>query len=34
VESHRLNIREKLGLAHAPELIRFAVQWAEEQKRV
>jgi DNA-binding NarL/FixJ family response regulator len=32
VESHRLRIREKLGLAHALELTRFAVQWAEEQK--
>jgi len=32
VESHRLHIREKLGLAHASELVRFAIQWAEEQK--
>jgi DNA-binding NarL/FixJ family response regulator len=32
VESHRLNLRVKLGLAHASELIRFAVQWMEEQK--
>jgi len=32
VESHRLHIKEKLGLPHASDLIRFAVQWAEEQK--
>ena len=34
VESHRLHIKEKLGLAHASDLIRFAIQWAEEQKGV
>ena len=34
VESHRLHIKEKLGLPHAADLIRFAVQWTEEQKGV
>ena len=34
VESHRLHIREKLGLAHASDLVRFAIQWAEEQGAV
>jgi DNA-binding NarL/FixJ family response regulator len=27
VESHRANIKEKLGLKSAPELVRFAVEW-------
>lgn len=34
VETHRLHIKEKLGLTHASELVRFAIQWAEEQKCV
>jgi DNA-binding NarL/FixJ family response regulator len=29
VEAHRANIKQKLGLATAPELIRHAVQWVE-----
>src|SRR4051812_11822522 len=32
VESHRLHMKEKLGLPHASDLIRFAVQWVEEQR--
>jgi DNA-binding NarL/FixJ family response regulator len=32
VETHRLHIKEKLGMAHASELIRFATQWAEQQQ--
>ena len=28
VDSHRLNIREKLGLATARDLVRYAVRWA------
>ncbi|HUB86559.1 MAG TPA: response regulator transcription factor [Verrucomicrobiae bacterium] len=31
VEAHRLNIKEKLKLKLASELIRFAVRWAESQ---
>jgi DNA-binding NarL/FixJ family response regulator len=31
VEVHRLHIKEKLDLKTAPELIRFAVRWAETQ---
>jgi DNA-binding NarL/FixJ family response regulator len=34
VETHRLHIKEKLGLPHASEVVRFAIQWAEEQKAV
>lgn len=34
VGSHRLYIREEPGLAHTSELIRSAVQWAEEQKNM
>jgi DNA-binding CsgD family transcriptional regulator len=29
VEAHRANIKQKLGLATAPELIRHAVHWVE-----
>jgi DNA-binding NarL/FixJ family response regulator len=32
VEVHRANIKRKLGLKTAPELIRYAVQWVETQK--
>jgi DNA-binding NarL/FixJ family response regulator len=31
VEVHRVHIKEKLGIATAPELIHFAVRWAEAQ---
>jgi DNA-binding NarL/FixJ family response regulator len=31
IESHRLHIKEKLGLNTAAELVRFAVQWVESQ---
>jgi DNA-binding NarL/FixJ family response regulator len=29
VDSHRRNIREKLGLANARDLVRYAVRWAD-----
>jgi DNA-binding CsgD family transcriptional regulator len=29
VDSHRRNIREKLGLGSAGDLVRYAVRWAE-----
>jgi len=32
VEVHRVNIKQKLNVATAPELIRFAVRWIESQK--
>jgi DNA-binding NarL/FixJ family response regulator len=32
VEVHRVNIKEKLNIGTAPELIRFAVRWIESQK--
>jgi two-component system, NarL family, response regulator NreC len=28
VDSHRRNMREKLGLGSAADLVRYAVQWA------
>jgi DNA-binding NarL/FixJ family response regulator len=31
VEVHRVNIKQKLGVQTAPELIRFAVRWIESQ---
>ncbi|MHA3772776.1 response regulator [Verrucomicrobiota bacterium sgz303538] len=31
VESHRLRMKEKLGLKNASELVRFAMNWVEEQ---
>ncbi len=31
VEAHRANIKAKLDLKSAPELVRFAVRWAESQ---
>lgn len=31
VEVHRLNIKDKLGIKTAPELIRYAVRWVESQ---
>jgi len=31
IESHRANIKEKLGLKNGPELIKFCVQWVEQQ---
>jgi len=33
VEVHRLHIKEKLAVASAPELVRFAVRWVEAQGR-
>ncbi|HEY0549126.1 MAG TPA: response regulator transcription factor [Verrucomicrobiae bacterium] len=32
VEVHRVNIKRKLNVGTAPELIRFAVRWMESQK--
>jgi DNA-binding NarL/FixJ family response regulator len=32
VESHRLHIKEKLGLQSATELVRFAVEWNAQQE--
>jgi len=34
VEVHRVNIKQKLKVATAPELIRLAVRWVESQKPV
>lgn len=31
IESHRANIKDKLGLKNGPELIKFCVQWVEQQ---
>lgn len=31
VESHRLHIKEKLGIRSAPELVRFAASWLAQQ---
>lgn len=31
VEAHRANIKEKLGLKNATELVRFSVQWVENE---
>ena len=33
VEVHRVNIKEKLGLKTATELVRFAVRWADAQAK-
>lgn len=32
VETHRANLKSKLGLKSAPELIRYAVNWVEREK--
>jgi DNA-binding NarL/FixJ family response regulator len=32
VEVHRVNIKQKLNVATAPELIRYAVRWVESQR--
>src|SRR5215212_7984116 len=32
VEVHRVNMKQKLNVATAPELIRFAVRWVESQR--
>ncbi|HET9802247.1 MAG TPA: response regulator transcription factor [Candidatus Acidoferrum sp.] len=32
IEVHRVNIKQKLNVATAPELIRFAVRWAESER--
>lgn len=34
IEAHRENIKAKLGLRHANELMRYAVRWVEEGARV
>lgn len=34
VETHRLHIREKLGLRSGPELIQYAVRWAGAQELI
>jgi DNA-binding NarL/FixJ family response regulator len=34
VEVHRVNIKQKLNVATAPELIRYAVRWVESQRTV
>jgi len=34
VETHRLHVKEKLGIGHASELVRFATQWVEGQTGV
>jgi len=31
VEAHRANLKEKLGLKNATDLVRFAVQWVESE---
>jgi len=31
IEVHRVNIKQKLGMQTAPELIRFAVRWVESE---
>ena len=33
IEVHRVNIKEKLGLGTAAELLRFAVRWIESQNK-
>ena len=33
VDSHRRNIRDKLGLANSRDLVRYAVRWAEDISR-
>jgi DNA-binding NarL/FixJ family response regulator len=32
IEVHRVNVKQKLKIATAPELIRYAVRWTESQK--
>ena len=32
IEVHRVNMKQKLNVATAPELIRFAVRWVESQR--
>ena len=32
VEAHRVNIKQKLNVSTAPELMRFAVRWVESRK--
>ena len=34
IEVHRVNIKQKINVATAPELIRFAVRWAESERPV
>ena len=33
IETHRAHIKDKLGVATAPELVRHAVQWAQQEGR-
>jgi DNA-binding CsgD family transcriptional regulator len=33
VEVHRANIKEKLGLKTATELVRYAVRWVDSQEQ-
>jgi DNA-binding NarL/FixJ family response regulator len=33
VDSHRRNIRDKLGLANARDLVRYAVRWAQDGEK-
>ena len=30
VETHRTHLKEKLGLKHGAELVRYAVSWAQQ----
>ena len=32
VEAHRANIKEKLGVLSAREVVRYATQWVEQQR--
>ena len=34
VETHRLHVREKLGLKSGPALIKYAVRWAGTQELI
>jgi DNA-binding CsgD family transcriptional regulator len=34
VETHRLHVREKLGLKSGPALIQYAVRWAGTQELI
>jgi DNA-binding NarL/FixJ family response regulator len=31
IETHRTHIKEKLGLEHAPDMVRHAVEWLHNQ---
>ena len=32
VEAHRANIKEKLGVPNAREVVRYATQWVSQQR--